>query len=85
MEQVHYIRRAEAGEYLRGRYGFGSAKTLAKLATTGGGPDIFYAGRRVPLYTHEKLDAWAQSKISAPVKSTSEHGSSAHKPEASDE
>ncbi|MCW2317633.1 hypothetical protein M2322_003197 [Rhodoblastus acidophilus] len=72
MHSAQFIRRREAGEYLRSQYGFGSAKTLAKLAVVGGGPEIFYAGPRTPLYTTEKLDAWARSKISPPVRSTSE-------------
>ena len=55
---IRYLRRKQAGAYLLENYGFGSAKTLAKLATLGGGPEIFYAGR-LPLYVQEKLDDWA--------------------------
>jgi hypothetical protein len=76
MHPSQYLRRKQAGEYLKTRYGFGAAKTLAKLAVVGGGPEIYYAGPRTPLYTEEKLDAWAQSKIGRPVRSTSEHRSS---------
>lgn len=72
MYPTQYLRRKQAGEYLKSRYGFGSAKTLAKLAVVGGGPEIFYAGARTPLYVEEKLDAWARSRISRPVRSTSE-------------
>jgi hypothetical protein len=68
---AQYLRRKQAGAYLKDKYGFGSEKTLAKLASIGGGPEIFYAGR-LPLYVPEKLDAWAQGKIAAPVRSTSE-------------
>jgi hypothetical protein len=71
MHPAQYLRRKQAGAYLKDKYGFGSEKTLAKLATVGGGPAIFYAGR-LPLYIQEKLDAWAQAKISPPVHSTSE-------------
>ncbi len=72
MHLTQYLRRKPAGVYLKERYGFGSEKTLAKLAVTGGGPEIFYAGARLPLYTPETLDAWAQSRISPPVRSTSQ-------------
>jgi hypothetical protein len=72
MSEVQYLRRKQAGEYLKSKYGFGAPKTLAKLAVVGGGPEIFYAGPRTPLYTEEKLDDWAQSKIGKPVRSTSE-------------
>ena len=72
MTQQCYLRRKQAGEYLKNKYGFGAAKTLAKLIVTGGGPEVFYAGPRLPLYTEEKLDAWAQSKIGRPVRSASE-------------
>ena len=68
---IRYLRRKQAAAYLLENYGFGSAKTLAKLATLGGGPEIFYAGR-LPLYVQEKLDDWALAKISPPVRSTSE-------------
>ncbi|MCW2286218.1 hypothetical protein M2323_004043 [Rhodoblastus acidophilus] len=79
MGTPQYLRRQQAAEYLKGRYGFGAARTLAKLAVVGGGPEIFYAGPRTPLYTEEKLDAWAQSKIGRPVRSTSERKASQKK------
>jgi hypothetical protein len=71
MHPAQYLRRKQAGAYLKYKYGFGSEKTLAKLASIGGGPEIFYAGR-LPLYVEENLDAWAEGKIAAPVRSTSE-------------
>jgi hypothetical protein len=66
------LRRKDAADYLRVRYGFGSHKTLAKLASTGGGPCYRKAGR-LPLYAPADLDAWARRKLSAPVNSTSEY------------
>lgn len=60
------MRRDEAGAYLKQTYGFGSRATLAKLASIGGGPAYMLAGR-IPLYRLEDLDAWARSKISAPL------------------
>lgn len=38
MELQQFLRRSEAGEYIRKRYGFCSEKMLGKLATCGGGP-----------------------------------------------
>lgn len=72
MDQIKYLRRKQAGEYLKSKYGFGAAKTLAKLAVVGGGPEICYANSRTPLYRQEALDAWASARISGPVRSTSE-------------
>jgi hypothetical protein len=67
-----YLRRQEAARYLTDRYGFGAYRTLAKLASLGGGPEFHKAGERVVLYTREALDAWALAKISGPIRSTSE-------------
>jgi hypothetical protein len=67
-----FMRRSAAASYLRGRYGHGSEKTLAKLACLGGGPEFHKAGERVVLYTREALDTWALARISRPLKSTSE-------------
>jgi hypothetical protein len=72
MHPAQYLRRRQAGEYLKGKYGFGSEKTLAKLACLGGGPDFVKAGPAVVLYEPSKLDEWALAKISAPQRSTSD-------------
>ncbi len=37
----------------------------------GGGP-VFRKAGRTPLYTPADLDAWAEARIGAPVRSTSE-------------
>ena len=66
-----FLRRTEAAEYLKEKYGHGSPRTLAKLATLGGGP-IFRKFGRVVLYTRDDLDRWALEGMTAPVKSTSE-------------
>jgi hypothetical protein len=47
-----------------------STKWLAKLAVIGGGP-IYRKAGRYPLYAKEDLDAWAESRLSAPRRSTS--------------
>jgi hypothetical protein len=71
MQSSLYLRRKPAGEYLKTKFGFGSEKSLAKLACLGGGPAFRKAGAAV-LYTHDDLDAWALAQISKPLHSTSE-------------
>ena len=39
-----FLRRKDAADYLKNRYGFGAARTLAKLACIGGGPVFRKAG-----------------------------------------
>jgi hypothetical protein len=69
-----YRRRRAAAEYLREQRGIPcSEKTLAKLACIGGGPTYRLYGR-IPLYSIADLDAYANAKLSKPVRSTSEYG-----------
>jgi hypothetical protein len=66
------LRRKAASHYLCETHGLDRApSTLAKLAVIGGGP-IFRRAGRVPLYSPEDLDAWAESLLSPPMRSTSE-------------
>ena len=74
--QPQFLRRKQAGEYLKARYGFGSEKTLAKLATVGGGPE-FRKAANAALYEPAKLDEWALGKIGDPQRSTSDARSAA--------
>ncbi len=71
MPSAQFLRRKAAGEYLKSKYGFGSAKTLAKLATLGGGPEFHKAGPAA-LYAPQALDEWALAKIGGARRSTSE-------------
>jgi hypothetical protein len=71
MSAEGYLRRRDAANYLKGRYGWGSWQTLAKLAITGGGPNFHKFGRAV-LYNPIELDNWARRKISGPRQSTSQ-------------
>ena len=65
-------RRDGASAYIQETYGIPcSPKTLAKYAVVGGGPAFRKAGR-FPLYADPDLDAWARSKLSRRVTSTSE-------------
>lgn len=66
------LRRSEAAAYVRDNYRLPCAdKYLAKLAVTGGGPK-FRKASRWPIYDIADLDAWAQSRISPKVTSTSQ-------------
>lgn len=70
-EGAAYLREKAAAEYLKARYGHGAAKTLSKLRVIGGGPEFRKSGRLV-LYETRSLDDWATSKLSRPLRSTSE-------------
>lgn len=68
------LRRKDVPAYLAEKHGIPVAlATLCKLATIGGGPVMQYSGR-IPLYHVDDLDAWAQARLSKPVKSTAERG-----------
>ena len=70
-DTTRYLRRSDAAFYVRSTWGMPcSPKWLAKLAVVGGGP-IFRKAGRFPLYAATDLDAWAQSRISEPRRSTS--------------
>jgi hypothetical protein len=63
--------RPEAADYLTNKRKVKtSAKSLAKYANTGEGPVYRLFGHRA-VYTRHDLDAWADSKIKPPRKSTS--------------
>jgi hypothetical protein len=69
---IRLLRRAEAAEHIRGKWGYPcSPRTLAKYAVIGGGPPFRKAGR-FPLYTPDDLDGWVGGKLSNLVTSTSE-------------
>jgi hypothetical protein len=69
----YYLRRDKAAQHVRETWGLPcSTRWLAKLAVAGGGP-IFRKAGRTPIYAPADLDAWAQSRIGAPKKSTSDH------------
>jgi hypothetical protein len=71
MHQIQFLRRKDAGGYLKNKYGFGAERTLAKLACLGGGPEYRKGGSTV-LYEPAKLDEWALRKIGKPQRSTSD-------------
>ena len=58
------LRRKQAAEYLKGRYGVGSVGTLAKLASIGGGPIYIKLGGAV-VYDPADLDARLKSVVGA--------------------
>lgn len=66
------FRREQAAAYIRENWGIPcAARTLAKLMTVGGGPLVRKAGR-FPLYEKRDLDAWASSRLTRKVHSSSE-------------
>ena len=75
MTACKFLRRRAASQYLRETHGLERApSTLAKLAVIGGGP-IFRRAGRIPLYSPNDLDCWAESLLSAPMRSTSDTAS----------
>jgi hypothetical protein len=71
MSDRKLLRRTAASDYLK-ELGLDRAPaTLAKLAVIGGGP-VFRRAGRVPLYSTDDLDSWVASKLSAPMRSTSD-------------
>jgi len=68
---VYYLHRDQAAQYIRDVWGIPCSPTwLAKLAVVGGGP-VFRKAGRFPIYSAADLDAWAESRIGAPRRSTS--------------
>jgi hypothetical protein len=66
------LRRKDASKHLKEMWGVDRApSTLAKLAVIGGGPPFQRLGR-VPLYATDDLDEWIASKLSPPMRSTSQ-------------
>lgn len=68
-----FLDRSEAAEYLTSRGLRFSKNTLQKLVTTGGGPAYRRFGNRA-VYAREDLDAWIESKLSAPRYTAASHG-----------
>jgi hypothetical protein len=66
-----YLTRPEAAEHLTERGLRITKNTLQKMATVGGGPAYRRFGNRT-VYTPGDLDAWAEAKLRAPRRSTSE-------------
>jgi hypothetical protein len=71
MLQKQFLRTGPAAAFLRQRYGYGTPPSLAKWRVTGEGPPFRRSGRII-LYEPDDLDSWAESRLTAPVRSTSE-------------
>jgi hypothetical protein len=72
MRNQRFLRRKAASQYLDETWGvIRTPSTLAKYAVIGGGP-VFRRDSRFPLYLPDDLDAWAASRLSAPMRSTSD-------------
>lgn len=69
------LRRRAASAFLESNWGIPcKPRTLAKLATVGGGP-VFAKSGRIPLYDESDLNAWAAAKLGPKVSSTSQNAS----------
>ena len=69
---TRYLRRHEAARYITETWGIPcTAKSLAKLAVVGGGPEFRKAGP-FPLYEPGDLDVWCRAKIGPKQKATSD-------------
>lgn len=66
-----YLSRKQASTFLARLGLFVAPSTLAKYATVGGGPKFRRFGRQVK-YLPSDLIAWAETRLSGPVRSTSE-------------
>src|SRR5258705_9613580 len=72
MEPHRFLRRKAASKYLFDVHGVVRApSTLAKDAVMGGGP-VFHRMGRFPVYTPVGLDEYVASKLSGPMRSTSD-------------
>jgi hypothetical protein len=71
MDNDTLLRRRPAAEALTGAGYPIRPATLATLASRGGGPPMRRWGR-VPLYRWGDLLAWAEGRLSAPIRSTAE-------------
>ena len=59
-----FMRTKPAAEYLRTKYGIGSASVLTKLRMTGNsGPRWYKLGSKAVVYAPADLDAWALSQL----------------------
>ncbi len=74
MPALEILHPKAAAEYLKARYGLGSASTLAKLRMTGRGPAYVQLGVRLIAYRRQSLDLWAQTTLMVERRSTSEYG-----------
>lgn len=75
--QNKFLTRAEAAQYLTDQRGLPTAKTtLQKWVTAGGGP-VYRRFGKYAVYAVPDLDAWADSKLTAPRASSSGNASGA--------
>lgn len=72
MTKKPFLVRTEAAEFLTNSGYPVAVRTLSKLACIGGGPKFRKFGNKRPLYSPDDLLAWARSRTSEPVATTSE-------------
>ena len=70
---MKYYTRPEACIFLKTTFGLTiSPKTLAKYATTGGGPKYHKFGYKTVVYDEQELQQWAISRISTAISNSCE-------------
>lgn len=72
MNTDRFIPRSAVPDYCAERGLLLSKRTLAKMATVGGGPEYQLFGGRA-YYTRQALDAWMEARLSTPRRSTSDY------------
>ena len=77
MRTHRFLRRKAASQYLEETWRGPRPQHVGQDAVLGGGPTFRRAGR-VPLYSADDLDEWVASKLSPPMRSTSEAAVAGH-------
>jgi hypothetical protein len=70
---VQYFNRKQARDHIRQKGIPIGDNFLPQQASAGTGPEYQYSGR-YPIYREDKLDAWIEARLSAPVRSPLEAG-----------
>jgi len=73
---LNFLTDDAAAKYLADRGLPTAKKTLGKLRVVGGGP-VFRKFGRKPVYEPAALDAWIKTRLSAPMRTTSEAAAAA--------
>jgi predicted DNA-binding transcriptional regulator AlpA len=71
--------RQKVCDYVRTKFGLQlSPLTLEKFASQGGGPSFYRFGTRRVYYYESDIDAWVNTRLGRPLRSTSDSGQGAY-------
>lgn len=70
-DKPQYMRTKAAAAYAKEQYGIGSVRWLAGLRVSGKGPEFHLIGMH-PVYTRAAIDDFMRSRLSRPIRSTTE-------------